>query len=40
MNAFAGHGRAMQVDDDAFDADGGGGDSKAFVVFITAADST
>ncbi len=29
MNAFAGHGRAMQVDDDAFDADGGGGGNKA-----------
>jgi hypothetical protein len=29
MSAFAGHGRAMQVDDDAFDADGGGGGNKA-----------
>jgi hypothetical protein len=29
MSAFAGHGRAMQVDDDAFNADGGGGDNKA-----------
>ena len=29
MSAFAGHGRAMQADDDAFDADGGGGDDKA-----------
>ena len=26
MSAFAGRRRAMQVDDDAFDADGGGGD--------------
>ena len=28
MSTFAGHGRAMQVDDDAFDADGGGSDNK------------
>jgi hypothetical protein len=29
MSAFARHGRAMQVDDDALDADGGGGNNKA-----------
>ena len=28
MSAFAGHGRVMQVNDDAFDADGSGGNSK------------
>jgi hypothetical protein len=28
MRAFAGDGRAMQVDNGAFGADGGGGDSK------------
>ena len=29
MSTFAGHGRAMHVDDDAFDADGGGGGNNA-----------
>ncbi len=29
MSAFAGHGRVMQADDDAFDDDGGGGNDKA-----------
>jgi hypothetical protein len=28
MSAFAGHGHVMQVNDDAFDADGSGGNSK------------
>ncbi len=35
MSAFAGHGRAMQVDDDAFDADGGGGGNKSGLTTTT-----